>query len=109
MRYLQQAGYRVIPVNPRAGGRIIHGEPVYAALADIPERFEMVNVFRRSSEVRGIVGELLPLVADKGIRYLWLQLQICDAESAALARSAGIEVIADRCVRTEHRRLVARR
>jgi len=109
MRYLQQAGYRVIPVNPGAVGRSIHGEPVHAALADIPDRFEMVNVFRRSSEVRGIVGELLPLVADKGIRYLWLQLQICDAESAALARSAGIEVIADRCVRTEHRRLVARR
>jgi predicted CoA-binding protein len=109
MHYLQQAGYRVIPVNPTAVGHSIHGEPLFAALADIPNRFEMVNVFRRSSEVQAIVGELIPLVGDKGIRYLWLQLQICDAESAARARSAGVEVIMDRCVRTEHRRFLAAR
>lgn len=109
MRYLQKVGYRVVPVNPTAVGQSIHDERVYASLAKVPERFEMVNVFRRSSEVPGIVEEIVPLVAEKGIRYLWLQLQICDAASAARARNAGIEVIMDRCVRTEHRRLVAPR
>jgi predicted CoA-binding protein len=109
MRYLQKVGYRVIPVNPTAVRHSIHGERVYSSLATVPERFEMVNVFRRSSEVRGIVEEILPLIADKGIRYLWLQLQICDAASAERARHAGIQVIMDRCVKTEHRRLVTSR
>ena len=109
MRYLQKVGYRVIPVNPTAVRHSIRGERVYSSLATVPERFEMVNVFRRSSEVRGIVEEILPLIADKGIRYLWLQLQICDAVSAERARHAGIQVIMDRCVKTEHRRLVTSR
>jgi predicted CoA-binding protein len=108
MRYLQRAGYRVIPVNPTAMGQDILGERVFAKLAEIPHPFEMINVFRRSVAIRGIVDELLPLIGNKGIRYLWLQLRICDAESAARARSAGVEVIMDRCLRTEHRRLIAR-
>jgi predicted CoA-binding protein len=108
MRYLQQAGYRVIPVNPTALGRDILGERVFAKLAEIPHAFEMINVFRRSVEVRGIVEELTPLAGEHGIRYLWLQLRICDEESAARARNAGVEVIMDRCLKTEHRRLIGR-
>jgi predicted CoA-binding protein len=109
MQYLQHAGYRVIPVNPTALGRDIHGEKVCASLADVPLRFEMVDVFRRVDAVPGIVDEVIPLIGEKGIRYLWLQFDIYDAGSAARAREAGVEVIMDRCVRTEHRRLVARR
>ena len=105
MRYLQNAGYRIIPVNPTATGEKLLGETVYAALADIPFNFELVDVFRRADAIPDIVDEMLPLINEKGIRYLWLQLGISDPDSAARAEAAGLKVIMDHCLKIEHKRL----
>ena len=107
MRYLQNAGYRVIPVNPMAVGRMIHGEPVVAALSDIGGPFELVDVFRRRDAVPDVVEDVLPLIEPHGIRTLWLQIGVGHREAAARARSAGLRVVLDRCIKVEHRRLHA--
>lgn len=104
MRYLQQQGYRVIPVNPTLGDNAtILGEPVYAALQDIPEPFQLVDVFRRADAVAGVVDDVLALQPKPP--YLWLQLGVVDAAAADKARSAGITVVMDRCLKIEHGRL----
>jgi predicted CoA-binding protein len=105
MRYLQDAGYRVIPVNPTAAGQAIHGEPVMASLAEIDEPFELVDVFRRRDAVPDVVAALLPLVDTRGIRTLWLQLGVGHPQAASRARAAGLTVVAERCLKIEHRRL----
>jgi len=105
MHYLQRVGYRVIPVNPTAVGRDIHGEPVVASLADIDEPFELVDVFRRRDAMPEVVDHVLPLIEARGIRTLWLQLGVGHRQAAARAREAGLSVVADRCMKIEHRRL----
>jgi len=105
MKYLQSKGYHVIPVNPRAAGGEILGETVYASLADIPGRFDMVDVFRTSEALPGIVDEIIPLIPEKGIRVLWTQLGVCHEGAAAKAEAAGLTVIMDRCVKIEFGRL----
>lgn len=105
MRYLQRAGYRVIPVNPTAVGQAIHGEPVVPSLAEIGEPFELVDVFRRRDAVPGVVENVLPLIESRGIRTLWLQLGVGHRQAAARAREAGLIVIANRCMKIEHKRL----
>ncbi|MDH5338700.1 MAG: CoA-binding protein [Rubrivivax sp.] len=100
-KYLQQHGYRVLPVNPRYAGESILDEPVYAALTDIPERVDMVDVFRRSDE-------LLPVARDAvkiGARCLWQQIGVANAEADALVRAAGMDSVMNRCVKIEHARL----
>ena len=89
MKYLQSKGYHVIPVNPRAAGGEILGETVYASLADIPGRFDMVDVFRTGAAVPGIVDEIIPLIPEKGIRVLWTQLGVCHEGAAEKAAAAG--------------------
>jgi predicted CoA-binding protein len=106
MLYLQQAGYRVIPVNPGLEGQELFGETAYASLANIPVHIDMIDVFRRVDAIPGIVDELLSLAVAKGIRYLWLQLDIYDEESATRARDAGLTVVMDRCPKIEHSRLM---
>ncbi|MEQ8205711.1 MAG: CoA-binding protein [Woeseia sp.] len=104
MRYLQQKGYRVIPVNPTLeSDQTILGERVYSTLADIPDEFQMVDVFRRSDAVAGIVDEVLAM--SKRPAFLWLQLGVSDVYAARKAEDAGIEVIMDRCLKIEHGRL----
>ena len=105
MTYLQQIGFRVVPVNPGIAGNELLGETVYASLSDIPESIDMVNVFRRTDAIPAIVEEVLPLIQPKGIRYLWLQLEIYDIKSALSAREAGLQVVMDRCLKIEHTRL----
>ena len=105
MQYLQAAGFRVIPVNPRIGAKGLFGETAYASLKDVPDQIDMVDVFRRSDAVAGIVDELIPIIESKGIRYLWLQLGVVDETSAERARKAGLEVVMDRCLKIEHRRI----
>ena len=105
MTYLQQIGFRVVPVNPGIAGNQLLGETVYASLSDIPESIDMVNVFRRTDAIPAIVEEVLPLIQPKGIRYLWLQLEIYDIKSALSAREAGLQVVMDRCLKIEHTRL----
>jgi predicted CoA-binding protein len=107
MQYLLAAGFRVIPVNPGIGAEGLFGQTAYASLKDIPDQVDMVDIFRRSDAVAGIVDELLPIIESKGVRYLWLQLGVIDEESAVRARDAGLDVIMDRCLKIEHKRLDA--
>ena len=105
MKYLQGKGYRVIPVNPRAAGERILGEACYASLSDIPDRFDMVDVFRRSDAVPALVDETIALKEAKGIKAIWLQLGVIHDEAAAKAEAAGLQVVMDRCVKIEYGRL----
>ncbi len=105
MKYLQAKGYRVIPVNPRAAGDKILGETAYASLSDVPDSFDMVDVFRRAEDVPPIVDEAISLKDDKGIECLWLQLGIRHDAAARKAAKAGMTVIMDRCVKIEFGRL----
>jgi len=101
--FLQQKGYRVIPVNPGAAGQEINGEKVYASLAEIPDKIDMVDVFRPSEAVPGIVNEVLALKERPAV--IWLQLGIVNEEAAAKARAEGIAFVQDRCPRIEMPRL----
>ncbi len=107
MKYLQAKGYRVIPVNPGLAGQEILGETVYGSLADVPGPFEMVDIFRNSGAALGVTQEAVALAEDKGIRVIWMQLGVVNAEAAALAREAGLEVVMDRCPKIEFGRLNA--
>ena len=105
MKYLQQKGYRVVPVNPGNAGNEIHGETCYAGLVDVPAPFEMVDIFRRSEDASGIVDEAISLKDDKGIRVIWMQIGVIDEDAAARAEAAGLKVIMDRCPKIEFGRL----
>ncbi len=105
MKYLQEKGFRVIPVNPGSAGKEIHGERCYAGLAEIPDRIDMVDIFRRSEEVEGIVDEAIALKDSKGIHTIWMQLGVIDEAAAARAEAAGLIVIMDRCPKIEFGRL----
>jgi predicted CoA-binding protein len=98
--YMQQHGYRIIPVNP-AETEVL-GEKAYATLAEVPDKIDIVDVFRKSDTVPEIVDEALRL----GIPYLWLQEDVIHEEAAAKARAAGVKVVIDRCILKEHRRLL---
>ena len=105
MQFMQTNGYRTIPVNPAAAGSAIFGETVYASLADIPEPFDMVDVFRKKEAIPSVVDEVLAAREAKGIRTLWLQLGLYDEAAARRARDAGLTVIMDRCLKVEFGRL----
>jgi len=94
--YLQQHGYRIIPVNPRES--VVLGEPAYASLADVPVPIDIVDVFRVSSEVPGVVADAIAC----GAKVLWLQLDIHHAEAEQQARDAGLTVITDACLKVAH-------
>jgi predicted CoA-binding protein len=100
-QYLQRHGYEVIPVNPFADE--VLGERAYDDLADVPDGVEIVDIFRPSEEVAGIVDAALDR-DDCGV--IWLQLGIRDDEAAARAESAGRQVVQDRCLKVEHGRLL---
>jgi O-acetylhomoserine (thiol)-lyase len=101
MKYLQNKGYRVIPVNPGISGETLLGEKVYASLRDIPEPVDMVDVFRAPREAPAIVEDAIAI----GAKVLWMQLGIRNDEAAATAEAAGIEVIMNRCPKIEFGRL----
>jgi predicted CoA-binding protein len=100
-KYLQQHGYRVIPVNPRYAGQEILGETVYATLSDLPQSVDLVDVFRRTEDVLPVAREAVAI----GARCLWQQIGVANAEAAALAREAGLVAVMNRCVKIEHARL----
>jgi predicted CoA-binding protein len=103
--YLQRHGYRVIPVNPFADE--VLGESAYDDLADVEEDVDVVNVFRPSEEVPGILEAVRERHAERGDAGIaWLQLGISHDEAAAAAAADGIDVIQDRCMKVEHGRLV---
>ncbi len=101
MKYLQDKGYRVIPVNPQAKGEEILGEKVYADLADIPEKIDMVDIFRRAEAVPGIVDQAIA----KGAKVVWMQLGVRHDQAAAKAEAAGLKVVMNRCPKIEYSRL----
>ena len=101
MKYLQGKGYRVIPVNPAIAGKTLLGETAYASLRDIPEKVDMVDMFRLAEEAPGVVADAIAI----GARVVWMQLGIRNDEAAATAEAAGIEVIMNRCPKIEFGRL----
>jgi uncharacterized protein len=101
MAYLQRHGYRAIPVNPAAAGAEINGEKCYAALADIPEPVDMVDIFRRSELAGAAADEAIAI----GARLVWMQLGVVDATAAARAEAAGLKVVMNRCPAIEIPRL----
>ncbi len=105
MKYLQEKGYRVIPVNPRAAGQEILGETVYASLTEAPGPFEMVDVFRSSADAGPIAEEAIAVAKEKGIKVLWMQLTVRNDAAAAKAEAAGLKVVMDRCPKIEFGRL----
>ena len=101
MKYLQGKRYRVIPVNPTAVGEDILGETVYASLKDIPEKVDLVNIFRRSDMVGPIVDDAIAI----GAKIVWMQLGVRNDEAAAKAEAAGLTVVMNHCVKIEYGRL----
>jgi len=100
--YMQQQGYRIIPVNPSI--RETLGEKAYASLRDIPKeiKIDIVDVFRRPEAVPGIVDDVLGL----NLPAIWLQETVVHEEAAEKARKAGVTVVMDKCILKEHRRLL---
>ena len=101
MRYLQRKGLRIIPVNPRATDAPILGEPVYPDLESIPDRVDVVDVFRRPDETPSIARSAVAI----GARVLWMQLGIRNDEAVAIAGAGGLTAIQDRCMKIEFGRL----
>src|SRR5262245_16730668 len=101
MRYLQRHGYRAIPVNPEAGVDAILEEKCFAALADIPEPVDMVDIFRRSSRAGEAVDEAIAI----GAKVVWMQLGVRDDAAAARAEAQGMKVVMNRCPAIEIPRL----
>lgn len=104
MAFLLRKGYRVIPVNPGQAGKEIHGQKVFARLADIPEPVDMIDVFRAATALPSLVGEVLTMRPLP--KVIWGQLSVRDDMAAAEAEAAGIKVVMDRCPAIEYPRLV---
>jgi uncharacterized protein len=96
--YMQDAGYRVIPVNPNE--REVLGEKSYARLEDVPEKVDIVNIFRRAEDVPPVVESAIRI----GAKVVWMQQGIENEEAAEKARAAGLVVIEDACILVEHRK-----
>src|SRR5689334_13658375 len=102
--YLKRAGYRIVPINPKA--EKIMGEKVYKDLLSIPKRevVDVVQIFRSPNEVPAIVEQAIQI----GAKVVWMQEGIANEAAAERARAAGLQVVMDRCMMQEHRRLLAR-
>ena len=101
MRFLQNQGYRVIPVNPQITGEHVHGEYIWRELSQIGEPIDMVDIFRRSEAA----GEAVDAAIAAGARAVWMQLGVINHEAAARAEAAGLKVVMDRCPAIEIPRL----
>ena len=101
MKYLQEFGYRVIPINPSAAGKKIYGETVVAKLENVTIPIDIVNVFRPSKEATMIAKQTVEI----GAKVLWLQYGIQNQEAQKIAKLANITYIANRCIKQEYQRL----
>jgi hypothetical protein len=98
-KYLQERGYRVVPVNPQYPE--ILGEKSYPSLRDIPFKVDVVDCFRKSEEIPALAEDAIAI----GAKVLWMQIGVISHDAAAKARAAGLEVVMDRCMKIEHGRL----
>ncbi|MHC1598653.1 MAG: CoA-binding protein [Candidatus Methanofastidiosia archaeon] len=98
-RYMIEKGYDIIPINPNHD--TILGIPCYNSLKELPRKVDIVNIFRRPNEVGPVVDEAIAVNA----KAVWLQLQIVNFEAYKKARSAGLDVVMNRCIKVEHSRL----
>ena len=101
-RYLQAAGYEIVPVNPTWLGREILGVPVVGRVADLEGQVDVVDVFRRPVDVPRVVEDAIAA----GAKAVWMQLGIVNEAEAQRALAAGLDVVMDRCMMAEHRRLI---
>jgi hypothetical protein len=101
MKYMQDFGYKVIPVNPFAEGEIINGETVFASLENISEPIDIVDIFRPSKETPNIANEAVKI----GSKVLWLQYGIQNEEAQKIAEKANIQYVSNRCIKQEYQRL----
>ncbi|HYM31918.1 MAG TPA: CoA-binding protein [Candidatus Cybelea sp.] len=101
MKYLQDKGFRIIPVNPTAAGETILGEKVYASLRDIPDKVDMVDCFRNSEAIPPIADDAIAI----GAKVLWMQLGVRNDAAAKKAEKAGLKVVMNRCPKIEYGRL----
>ncbi len=99
-KYMQEHGYRVIPVNPSYPE--ILGEKCYKSLREIPEKVDIVDCFRKSAEIPAIAEDAIAI----GAKVLWQQLGVRNLDAAAKAEAAGLEAVIDRCVKIEHARIL---
>jgi len=104
--FLQRQGYRIIPVNPRLVNLNIQvlGEKPYATLRDVPEKIDIVDIFRRPETVMPVIEDAIAA----GAGAVWMQLSIVNEEAAARAEAAGLKVVMNRCMAVEYRRLMPR-
>jgi len=96
--YIQAAGYQIIPVNPNETE--VLGEKAYAALEDVPDAIDVVNIFRRPEFVPAVVESAIRV----GAKAIWMQEGVIHEQAAQRAREAGLRVVMDRCILKEHRR-----
>lgn len=101
--FLVDQGYQVIPVNPGHAGETLFGETIVGALSDISEPIDMVDIFRRSEAVGPIVEAALSL---NGVKSIWMQIGVENAEAAEIAETAGIKTVMNRCPKIEYPRLI---
>ena len=99
-KYMQDHGYRIIPVNPRYDE--VLGQRCYASLRDIPQRVDLVDCFRKADEIPAIAEDAIAI----GAKVLWMQLGIENADAAKRASDAGLDVVMNRCVKIEHARIL---
>jgi predicted CoA-binding protein len=99
--YLKRQGYRIWPVNPHEMGGELHGEPFHATLQDLPRSVDLVNVFRRSDALAGVVNEAIEVHAPA----VWAQIGVHDPAAAPRAQAAGMVLVMNRCISIDHSRL----
>jgi len=101
MKYMQDFGYKVYPINPFAVGEIINGEKVLSSLVNVSEKIDIVDIFRPSKETPGIAKEAVNIKSN----ILWLQYGIQNEEAEKIAKEANMEYISNKCIKQEYQRL----
>ena len=103
MMYMQQKGYRGIPINPGLAGQTILGENVYGSISEVPDEIDMVDIFRNAEAAGAITDEALTMPTRP--KVIWMQLSVKNSEAAAKAEAEGLKVVMDRCPKMEYGKL----